>query len=130
MPAVKSAKPRDPALQERLRHIAETRAQQKAAAESADCKRRGKRKQTTLPGLIMFKSMRTQVPCTIADMSGTGARLTLNPSVARAHDVEHFPAECTLVMRTDRMAVACEIVWRRDASLGVRYLGPPKPWSA
>ena len=128
MPQVSPAKPRDTATQERLRRIAASRAEQKAAAEGADCKRRARRKSTALPGLITFATMRLQVPCTISDMSGTGARLTLPSSTAQTFgDLEHLPDKVMLILRADRMQVECEIKWRRVGSLGVRFLGPPVP---
>ncbi len=128
LPQMPSSRPRDTALQERLRKLAAAKAEEKAAAEQAPCNRRTRRKSTTLPGLITFKTMRLQVPCTIADMSGTGARLVLPATTAQTFgDLEHLPTQVVLVMRTDRMQVDCEIKWRRTGSLGVRFLGPPVP---
>ncbi len=125
------AKPRDAAFQDRLKTVATAQAAKKAAASAAeadDCKRRARRKATALPGLITFKTMRLQVPCTIADMSGTGARLVLPVSTAATFgDLEHLPQHLVLVMRSDRMQVDCEIKWRRVGSLGVRFLGAPVP---
>lgn len=130
-PAVTSGRPRDVDLQDRLRKMASARAQQKAAAQAAEaaaCKRRTKRKKTALPGLITFKTMRIQVPCTISDMSGTGARLDFPETIRQSFgELEHLPGKCTLVMRADRLQVECEIVWRRDGGAGVRFLGPPVP---
>jgi len=128
VPQLKASRPRDQVFQERLRRTAAQRAEGKAVAESTDCKRRSRRKATTLPGLMTFKTMRLQVQCTIADMSGSGARLVLPAGTARTYgDLEHLPTNLTLVMRVDRMQVDCEIAWRRPGSLGVRFLGPPKP---
>lgn len=128
MPAMQSAKPRDAALQDRLKQVAASAAEKKATADNTDCKRRARRKSTALPGLITFTTMRLQVPCTIADMSGTGARLVLPASTAQTFgDLEHLPEKLVLVMRADRMQVDCEIKWRRPGSLGVRFLGPPVP---
>jgi hypothetical protein len=128
LPRVTPARPRDQDFQDRIRQTATQRAAAEADAVTADCKRRSRRKPTTLPGLITFKTMRLQVPCTISDMSGSGARLTLPAGTARTYgDLEHLPDRLTLVMRVDRMQVDCEIKWRRPASLGVRFLGPPQP---
>ena len=128
VPAVKPAKPRDPDLQDRLRRIAAARTEKLAAADAVECKRAGRRKKTALPGLLTFKTMRMQVPCTVTDMSGTGARLSLPQATATAFgDLEHIPDRLTLVLRADRMQVDCEIKWRRAGSLGVRFLGPPMP---
>lgn len=128
LPQMPTSRPRDTVLQERLRKIAAAQAVEKAAAEQAPCNRRTRRKSTSLPGLITFKTMRLQVPCTIADMSGTGARLVLPATTSQTFgDLEHLPKQITLVMRADRMQVECEIKWRRTGSLGVRFLGPPVP---
>lgn len=101
----------------------------KAKAEDQDaCKRRSRRKPTTLPGLLMFANMRTTVPCTVMDMSGSGARIGLNAAAQHSFgDLEHLPNRVTLVLRADHLQVDCEIVWRRDGKLGLRFLGPPRP---
>jgi hypothetical protein len=128
LPRVTPARPRDQSFQERIRRTAAQNAAAKAEVETTDCKRRSRRKSTTLPGLITFKTMRLEVPCTIVDMSGSGARLTLPSGTARTYgDLEHLPDRLTLVLRADRMQVDCEIKWRRPGSLGVRFLGPPQP---
>lgn len=128
LPQVTPPKPRNTALQERLRVIARNKAEQKSLADVADCKRRSRRKPMSLAGLITFKTMRQQVVCTIVDMSGTGAKLNVPAVVARAYgDMEHLPKLLTLVMRADRMKVDCEIAWRKPTSIGVRFLGPPRP---
>ena len=90
--------------------------------------RRAKRKPTSLPAMITFSNMRVTVPCTVADMSGTGAQLTF--SAATIHqfgDLEHLPQKFTLVLKADRMQIESEVKWRREGKIGVRFLGPPKP---
>ena len=127
-PQLRASRPRDQAFQDRLRKSATQKAVSESAATAADCKRRSRRKAMTLPGLITFRTMRLQVPCTITDMSGSGARLVLPAGTARTYgDLEHLPDQLILVIRTDRMQVGCEIKWRRPGSLGVRFLGPPTP---
>ncbi len=132
VPAKTPAKPRDAALQERLKLVAAAKTEKRlaatTAADAAACKRRARRKSTALPGLITFRTMRLQIACTIADMSGTGARLVLPISTAQSFgDLEHLPDQLVLVIRTDRVQLDCEIKWRRVGSLGVRFLGPPAP---
>lgn len=128
LPAVPPAKPRNQDLQERLRKMAAARAEQKAAAEVTECHRKARRKPTSLPGLITFRTMRMQIPCTIADMSGTGAQLRVTHATATAYgNLEDIPDRLNLVLRADRMQVDCEVKWRHKTSLGVRFLGPPKP---
>ena len=90
--------------------------------------RRAKRKPTSLPAMITFTNMRVTVPCTVADMSGTGAQLTFAAStIHQFGDLEHLPQKFTLVLKADRMQVASEVKWRREGKIGVRFLGPPKP---
>ena len=100
-----------------------------AATEPAAANnRRAKRKPTSLPAMITFTNMRVTVPCTVADMSGTGAQLTFAAStIHQFGDLEHLPQKFTLVLKADRMQVASEVKWRRDGKIGVRFLGPPKP---
>jgi len=118
-------------LQDRVRQVVAPKAAPTSSTTEVECKRRSRRKPTALPGLITFKTMRLQVPCTIADMSGSGARLQLTASGAASFgDLEHLPDRIVLVLRADRMQVECEIKWRRPGSLGVRFLGPQVPLAA
>ena len=90
--------------------------------------RRAKRKPTALPAMITFKNMRVTVPCTVADMSGTGAQLMISAATSTQFgDLDHLPQKFTLVLKADRMQVESEIKWRREGQIGVRFLGPPKP---
>ena len=99
-----------------------------AADETATNNRRAKRKQTSLPAMIAFQNMRVTVPCMVADMSGTGARLAFTATTLKQFgELDHLPEKFTLVLRVDRMQVECETKWRREGRLGVRFLGPPKP---
>lgn len=99
--------------------------------EQATNNRRAKRKPTSLPALVTFQNMRISVQCTVADMSGTGAKLTFTKAAINQYgDLEHMPDQFTLVLRADRMQVDCEIKWRREGQIGVRFLGPPKPVEA
>ena len=96
--------------------------------EQATNNRRAKRKQTSLPAMIAFQNMRVTVPCTVADMSGTGAKLTFTKSAINQYgDLEHMPKTFTLILKADRMQVESELMWCHDGKIGVRFLGPPKP---
>lgn len=104
------------------------KAQRAAEAAKGDCNRKSKRRATALPAMMTFKGMRVAVPCTVIDMSGTGARLELPPSSIKQYgDADHLPDEMVLVLRADRMQVDCDIKWRRGGRIGVRFRGPPKP---
>ena len=96
--------------------------------EQATNNRRAKRKATALPAMVSFQNMRVTVPCTVADMSGTGAKLTFTKSAINQYgDLEHMPKTFTLILKADRMQVESELMWCHDGKIGVRFLGPPKP---
>ncbi len=117
-------------LQTRMKTMALARAKEKPVAdESAHaCKRRSRRKDTSLPAMLTFQTMRLTVPCTVADMSGSGAKLSFPSSMQQQFgDMEHLPEKCTLVLKADRMQVDIQIMWRRTGQIGVRFLSPPKP---
>ncbi len=98
------------------------------AAEASACNRRSKRRQTALPGMMTFKGMRVGVVCTVIDMSGTGARIELPASsIKQLGGSDLLPDELTLILKADRMQVQCEVKWRRNGRIGVRFLGPPRP---
>jgi hypothetical protein len=91
---------------------------------------RARRKETSLPGLMTFRNLRLELPCTIADLSATGARLYVPPTSLRLiGNLEHLPNELMLALRSDRTEVPCEIRWRRTNSLGVRFKGLALPIS-
>lgn len=81
-----------------------------------------------LPAIIFLAERRAQIACIVADMSGTGAKIELSPAaVAQVGSLEQIPARFTLILRTDRMQVDCEVMWRRLNQIGVRFLGAPQP---
>lgn len=70
---------------------------------------------TARTGIIEFDGARGTVslPCTIADVSGTGARLKLDWSLA-------FPKEATLIF-SDGLRKACRLAWQKRRLLGVAF---------
>lgn len=114
--------------QDRIKAIVSARAtEQTPAPETAACNRRSRRKSTALPGVLTFPNMRLAVPCTVADMSGSGAKVqVVGGSKHSTSDVAELPARLTLVLRADHMQVDCDVVWRRAGRLGLRFLGPPR----
>jgi len=53
------------------------------------------------------------VPCTISDVSGTGARLKLDWSLS-------FPKEATLIF-ADGLRKACRVAWQKRRLLGIAF---------
>ena len=115
------------ALAEAMQRTKAQRLQEEAASRG-DGARKTRRKQTALPGLLSFEEMRVTVPCTITDMSGTGARLAFtHETLTQFGDLEHLPQRYTLILRADRMQVEVETRWRKPGRIGVRFLSPPQP---
>ncbi|WP_439410101.1 helix-turn-helix domain-containing protein [Bradyrhizobium sp. DASA03076] len=73
------------------------------------------RQSTARTGIIEFEGARgtVSIPCTIADVSGTGARLKLDWSLA-------FPKEATLIF-ADGLRKACRVAWQKRRLLGVAF---------
>lgn len=73
------------------------------------------RQSTARTGLIEFDGARgtVSIPCTIADVSGTGARLKLDWSLA-------FPKEATLIF-ADGLRKTCRVAWQKRRLLGVAF---------
>ena len=57
---------------------------------------------------------RIKTPCTIRDLSVTGAALEVS-------EFGKIPATFNLIMPEDRLKLACRVVWRRDYRLGVAF---------
>jgi len=54
------------------------------------------------------------IPCTIRDISITGASLEVSQTNA-------MPSMFTLILPEDRLILRCHLVWRRDFRLGVAF---------
>ena len=91
--------------------------------------RRGSpRTSTKTAGLVYPGSHIPSLPCTITDISGTGARIELlpgwlNPYCAPAGIGQKF----RLVMRIDRLEALCQIVRIEENVMGVRFVSPAQP---
>ena len=55
-----------------------------------------------------------KVPCTIRDISVTGAALEVSSLIG-------IPETFTLVVPEDRLKLPCHVVWRRDFRIGVTF---------
>ncbi|MBX9927170.1 MAG: PilZ domain-containing protein [Hyphomicrobiaceae bacterium] len=86
------------------------------------------RRTMSAPGLVWPGGSAPTIPCTIADMSGTGARLLMQRGwVNPFRGVSSVAQQFTLLMRFDRMQVQCEIMRIDDQEIGVRFISPPSP---
>jgi len=55
-----------------------------------------------------------KIPCSIFDLSVTGAALDVSNLV-------HIPANFTLVLKEDGLRLHCHVVWRRPFRIGVAF---------
>ena len=55
-----------------------------------------------------------KIPCTIRDLSITGAALELSERV-------EIPGRFTLIVPEDGLKLPCNVVWRRDFRIGVAF---------
>lgn len=77
------------------------------------------RRRTLKAGVIAYGGGHVTLPCGVRDLSDTGARLTVSGSV-------NAPDTFELAIDTDGLAASCEVVWRRGAEVGVRFVGAPR----
>jgi hypothetical protein len=56
-----------------------------------------------------------RIPCTIRDISKTGAALEF------AYSTKTIPTSFTLLMPEDRLRLPCRTVWRNDFRIGVAF---------
>lgn len=86
------------------------------------------RRSMSSPGLVWPGGSSPTIPCLIADMSATGARLQMQSGwVNPFRGSMSVSQQLVLIMRFDRMQVPCEIVRIEDNEIGVRFIGPKSP---
>lgn len=90
--------------------------------------RRAPRRSSVLGGTITATSMTSDRPCKVVDMSATGARVRLMPAADLSRGLPaSVPDAFTLILRIDRVEVDCEVMWRTNLDIGVRFLGASRP---
>lgn len=90
--------------------------------------RRAPRKSSIIGGIITSPSMVAERPCKVVDMSATGARIRLMPTSEETRGLPAgVPDAFTLVLRIDRLEVDCQVAWRKDREIGVRFRGGVRP---
>ncbi len=66
-------------------------------------------------GVVVINNKNSTISCTIRNQSVSGARL-------RVEGVFQPPAIFTLRVPGDNWQTECEVVWRKDGEVGVRFL--------
>lgn len=81
------------------------------------------------PAVAVFLDLRLQLPCMIIEMSAVGASVGLPRRGSQDYvDPATLPDRMMLDIRSDSTEVECEIVWRSQTRLGLRYLSSPQPY--
>lgn len=90
--------------------------------------RRAPRKSSVIGATITAKSMVAERPCKVVDMSATGARLRILPTSDQLRGLPAgVPDTFTLILRVDRLEIDCEVAWRKDREIGIRFAGLARP---
>jgi hypothetical protein len=80
-------------------------------------KKREARRSLRQPGWISFEGGFAARQCVVEDLSGTGAKVTLD-------DPNTLPTKLRLALTRDaRTGRSCEVVWRRGKSVGIKFVG-------
>ena len=64
--------------------------------------------------IIAYNDRRSTLPCTVRDLSETGARLR----------VDSAPDAFTLIIELDGAEDDCKVIWRKPPQLAVTFVGP------
>lgn len=93
--------------------------------------RRGKerKRQRLIDGFVASARFRTPRPCRVCDMSPGGARI----EIWGEHDQPLRPGDrITLYIPTDRKEVDAEVRWRKESTLGLKFMSalrdPTRPY--
>ena len=67
-------------------------------------------------GLIAVAGHHTAIPCSVRDLTETGARLRLQDCAALV------PDRFELIIEIDGLEAQCQVAWRKGAELGASFL--------
>jgi hypothetical protein len=92
---------------------------EKVNVSDATDKRRAPRRRMLKGGIIAFNDRRSTIPCTVRDLSQTGARLRVDLLVSA-------PDTFVLIIELDGIEADCKVVWRKPPYLAVQFDAPPR----
>lgn len=102
------------ALQQKLKG-SETAHPQIASEVASDNKRRATRRRVLLGAKIIYNGRLGVLSCHVRDISETGCRLKVSATSA-------LPKRFTLEIAEGGISKECEVAWRKEDSMGVRFL--------
>ncbi len=90
-----------------------------SAPAQNDARRSHPRRRILKSGTIAFNDRFSALPCTVRDRSETGAHLRVEGTV-------NVPNTFELIIELDGLEAGCEVVWRKEKDIGVRFLSAPR----
>ena len=93
------------------------------AKTEQDDARHALRKRVLKGAVAASNERRLTLPCTLRDISDTGARLKVSASVT-------LPDTFELIVEIDGLEADCEVIWRSASEVGVRFVGAPRKAAA
>jgi hypothetical protein len=83
--------------------------------------RRASPRRRVLKGaIIAYGDRKMSLPCTVRNLSATGARVRIEAAVSA-------PDSFILFIEMDAIEVDCEVVHRSEKDLGVKFVSPTRP---
>lgn len=77
------------------------------------------RRRALKAGIIAFQGHFITYRCTVREISDTGARI-------RVDDVLLIPDNFDLLIELDAVEYSCNVVWRRQNDIGIRFTSGPR----
>jgi hypothetical protein len=99
--------------------VVQLRPQESALARSDDEQRVAVRRRVLKAGVVAYNGRHTTLPCSVRDVSDTGARLRIEGSIAAPDTFE-------LIIPLDGLEASCQVAWRKDQDIGVQFIGAPR----
>jgi PilZ domain len=81
-------------------------------------RRQAPRRRVLKGAIVAFNDRRSTLPCTVRDISDTGARLRIDGFI-------NAPDTFDLIIEIDGLEVPCEVVSRKAGEVAVRFVSPP-----
>jgi len=89
------------------------------AARAQERPRQAARRRVLKSGVIAFNDRFSALPCVVRDLSPCGAHL-------RVEGTTNVPNTFELLIELDGLEAQCEVAWRKDKGIGVRFTSAPR----
>lgn len=89
-----------------------------ASEDSPENLRSDQRRKQLKAAIIAFQNRHSTIPCRLRDISNTGAKIEV--------ESPHVPDTFELLIELDGLECDCEVVWRKNNLIGVRFRTTPR----